>query len=170
MNVLRQRSRSRSNSRRLFIVIAAALLVIAAVIVRGLVEEEDIVTPLAVESDVAEKLQPEADGHTEAHKAAHRGDLSILNRLWNENQTSLHESDENGWHPLHFAIKGGHFHVVKFLVEQGGADINYRTKDGKKSLGIAKDYIDPDDPIVHYLHTIDGNLFGALNGGFGDEL
>ncbi len=34
----------------------------------------------------------------------------------------LKQKDNNGWNPLHEAVRGGHLQVVKFLVKQQGMD------------------------------------------------
>jgi len=178
------RSRSRSTQRWKFLeLIALVLLIITAVLVRGLMENERAEVPNseAVEGGSLEQVlsqqEIERNAHesmgnvysSDAHRAADSGDLSMLHRIKNENSAVLHESDDNGWHPLHFAVRSGRYEAVKFLVENG-ADIKHRTNDGSTAMGIAKEALHPDDPIVHLLHTIDGNLFGALNGGFSGEL
>jgi ankyrin repeat protein len=162
-----------------------ALLVITAVLVRGLVENDRTSVPQSVpaegessekilyqkESDLTRREDAEEWGKvysSVAHKAADIGDLSTLHRIKSENPAMLHESDGNGWHPLHFAIRSGRYDAAKFLVENG-ADVKHNTNHGT-AMEIAKDSLHPDDPIVHLLHTVNGNLFGALNGGFPAEL
>jgi hypothetical protein len=180
------RSRSRkTRSWRFFELLALVLLVITAVLVRGLKETDRTSVPQSVtaEGESSEKVlyQQESDltslegaeeggkvYSSDAHKAADIGDLSTLHRIKSENPAMLHESDSNGWHPLHFAIRSGRYDVAKFLVENG-ADVKHYTNDGT-AMEIAKDSLHPDDPIVHLLHTVNGNLFGALNGGFSVEL
>lgn len=166
------RSRARTTrSWRFLELLALVLLFITAVFVRGLMENDR--TSVLSESDVTRHAGGAEEGgkvySSDAHKAADIGDLSTLQRIKSENSAMLHESDSNGWHPLHFAIRSGRYDAAKFLVENG-ANIEHHTNDGATAMAIAKDSLHPDDPIVHLLHTVNGNLFGALNGGFSLEL
>lgn len=165
------RSRARTTrSWRFLELLALVLLFITAVFVGGLMENDR--TSVLSESDATRHAEAEEGGKvysSDAHKAADIGDLSTLQRIKSENSAMLHESDSNGWHPLHFAIRSGRYDAVKFLVENG-ANVKHDTNDGSTAMGIAKDSLHPDDPIVHLLHTVNGNLFGALNGGFSLEL
>ncbi|MCX6558445.1 MAG: ankyrin repeat domain-containing protein, partial [Candidatus Aminicenantes bacterium] len=61
----------------------------------------------------------------EIHKAASAGDLETVKRLLEQNPKLLQEMDENGRTPLHWACRGVHFDLVKYLVERG-ADVNAR--------------------------------------------
>ena len=45
------------------------------------------------------------------------GHLSILELLVKQANASLHVKTSTGARPLHFAAAAGHFHIVKFLLE-----------------------------------------------------
>jgi prolyl 4-hydroxylase len=73
-------------------------------------------------------------GSTYAHAAAQTGDLDTLQELWrggnSQYKADLVKEDKNGWQPIHEGARAGHPHVVNFLVEQAGANVNHRTNEG----------------------------------------
>jgi len=64
-----------------------------------------------------------------AHEAAQNGDLDILETIAEVDKVELHVKDENGWQPLHEAVRSGHVDIVDFLLKNGG-DVNERTNHG----------------------------------------
>ncbi len=77
-------------------------------------------------------------GQHEAHDAAGGGDLDALIEIAKQEQHALHAIDNNGWQPIHEAVRGGNEDVIEFLKEQG-ADFNAITdsEDGYSVLDIA---------------------------------
>jgi len=67
-----------------------------------------------------------ATGSTEAHRAAMDGDMRGLQEYVTVHEESINARDENGWTPLHEAVRVGYVDVVKFLLERG-SDVNART-------------------------------------------
>lgn len=66
---------------------------------------------------------------------------------------SILKRDENGWQPLHEAVRSGHLNVVKYLIEKG-SNINSRTGihgNGGSVLWWAKKFHDNNHPVVVYL-------------------
>jgi cyclase len=61
----------------------------------------------------------------EIHEAARNGDLSKIQILVQEKPDLVHLKDEEGRTPLHWASRGIHLDILKFLVEHG-AEINAR--------------------------------------------
>ena len=103
-------------------------------------------------------------GTSWAHKAATAGDIDTLRDIAKQDRDALHLEDENGWKPLHEAVRAGHKDVVEFLVKNG-ADPNERT--GKrKDLGVTplrlarQSGMDDSDPMVEFLMGL-----GALDAG-----
>ena len=97
----------------------------------------------------------------EGHTAAAVGDIEVLKELAKENKRALHAKDENGWQPLHEAVRAGHLDAVELLVEHG-ADINSVTN---KGMGVSPYYIamrslSEDHPVTEYLQSL-----GARNVG-----
>lgn len=72
------------------------------------------------------------------HMAVQAGKLTKVNELLEKNPDSLSIKDENGWCPLHLAVKSGHMEIFKFLVARG-ADINARGTCGVTPLRTALD-------------------------------
>ena len=57
---------------------------------------------------------------------ASEGNLSKLQELAKVDPRLMHYADENGWTPLHEAVRSGHVDVVQFLIN-AGAGINDHT-------------------------------------------
>jgi prolyl 4-hydroxylase len=97
----------------------------------------------------------------EGHIAAALGDLKKINQLASENKRALHARDENGWQPIHEAVRAGRLDAVALLV-QHGADINAVTNRGKgvSPYNIAMRSFSPEHPISQYLYGM-----GAVNVG-----
>jgi ankyrin repeat protein len=104
-------------------------------------------------------------GATEAHIAAREGYLDGLRQLVEVNEEIVNAQDQNGWTPLHEAVRSKNIEVVRFLL-QNGADVNLRTiqKDGGKqhpggaALYWALKFNDEDDPLLALLLS-----YGAKN-------
>ena len=96
------------------------------------------------------------------HEAAALGDITVLQRIAAKDKKALHLKDENGWQPIHEAVRGGHLDVVKMLVEEHGADMNSVTNHGEGSspYNIAAHSLSIDHPVTLYLHSL-----GALDVG-----
>lgn len=90
-----------------------------------------------------------------AHTAASSGDLDALIAIAVENPEALKYKDNNGWNPLHEAVRGGHIEIIKFLLK-GGLDKNERTHagNGGSPLWWAKKTHGADHPVVQYLESI----------------
>ena len=63
--------------------------------------------------------------------AAEDGDLALLQEL--VSAANVDERDADGWTVLHYACKGGHAHVVEWLLGLG-ADVNARNNYGSTPL------------------------------------
>mmetsp|Transcript_30398 Transcript_30398/g.65643 ORF Transcript_30398/g.65643 Transcript_30398/m.65643 type:complete len:559 (+) Transcript_30398:70-1746(+) len=90
-----------------------------------------------------------------AHTAASTGDLEALIAIAIDNPDALKHKDNNGWNPLHEAVRGGHVEIVKFLLK-GGLDKNERTHTGNggSPLWWAKKTHGTDHAMVKYLESI----------------
>jgi len=93
------------------------------------------------------------------HVAASIGDVAALEDLAAENEDALHARDQNGWQPLHEAVRGGHIDAVRLLVEYG-VDINAVTNgvDGVSPYNIAINSLSPNHQVTEFLESL-----GALN-------
>jgi len=102
-----------------------------------------------------------AVGKLPAHAAADRGDVVALEDLAAENERSLHIRDQNGWQPLHEAVRKGHIDAVRLLVEHG-ADINAVTNgdNGVSPYNIALSNLTPNHPVVEFLESLDALNIG----------
>ena len=97
-----------------------------------------------------EELQIET---IDIHKIASSGKVADLAYAFQLSPLSILKRDENGWQPLHEAVRSGHLNVIKFIVEKGSS-INSRTgKDGNGGsvLWWALHFHDKQHPIVVYL-------------------
>lgn len=88
----------------------------------------------------------------EGHAAAAAGDVEALLEIATENKRALHQQDQNGWQPLHEAVRGGHYDAVKLLVEHG-ADVNSVTNfgDGVSPYYIARRSLSDPHPVAEFL-------------------
>lgn len=89
-----------------------------------------------------------------AHTAASAGDLEALIALAEKDPKSIKKVDNNGWSPLHEAVRSDNLEVLKWLVSQG-LDYNLRTHhgDGGSPLWWAKKYHGKDSKVVKYLEA-----------------
>jgi ankyrin repeat protein len=100
------------------------------------------------------KRKPVETGSTEAHIHARDANLEELRRVVEVSEEVVNAQDQNGWTPLHEAVRSKDIEIVRFLLENG-ADVNLRTieKDGKggAALYLARRYVDEDDPLITLL-------------------
>jgi ankyrin repeat protein len=59
------------------------------------------------------------------HRALENGDLNQVSDIVKKNPNSVNIKDEQGWYPLHLAVRTSHLEIVEFLIDKG-ADINAR--------------------------------------------
>ena len=93
----------------------------------------------------------------EGHYAAAAGDMDLLSKVAKKDRKALTKADKNGWQPIHEAVRAGHTDVVKYLIEQHGADINARTGPkgkGMSPLNLAMDHHDEDHPLISFLISL----------------
>lgn len=92
-----------------------------------------------------------------AHYAAIYNDLRALKNIGQGDKSSLFASDDNGWTPLHEAVRAGHTRIVQFLLQQG-ADVNQRTQGGRgeSPLHLAITTFNKDHPVVKVLEQHGG--------------
>jgi ankyrin repeat protein len=83
-------------------------------------------------------------------EAAMKGDVPNIKRAAKADPKALHQPDENGWHPLHEAVRVGEVEVVQVLVLYG-ADINHETYLGFSPLDIALEYLGADHEMTKWL-------------------
>ena len=95
--------------------------------------------------------------------AAVHGDLSTLKKIAEKQWSLLFQTDAHLWQPIHEAARAGHFHVVKYLVQEG-ADINALDHEKETPLDIAITFNGPDHSIVQKLKAL-----GAVSGNSTDE-
>lgn len=114
--------------------------------------------------DNQEKQKTSAVGSNEAHHAASLGVISRLIKIAEEDPDALTKKDENGWMPIHEAVRGGHFEIVKYLVDKG-SNFNERTNKGTGGTPLwwALTSLDEDHRVIKYLKEL-----GAIN--LGPEL
>ena len=105
-----------------------------------------------------------AVGSTLAHKYANEGLFEKLEDLLIFDPEKVHALDDNGWSPLHEAVRSGSLKVVKLLVEKG-SDINKRTHKGRGGTPLwwAEQSLQDNHSIIKYLKKL-----GAINLGPGD--
>ena len=65
--------------------------------------------------------------------SVYQGELAPLETALNGTEYGPDHADENGSSFLHFAVQGGHIHIVKFLLDKG-ADIEKKTRTGSIAL------------------------------------
>ena len=94
-------------------------------------------------------------GSTIAHHAAQTGELDQLREALDADQSLLNALDRNGWAPLHEAVRGGHYDVVKFLIDKGAA-VNGMTDFDETPLQIAYSSHGDEHPISKLLEKHGG--------------
>jgi prolyl 4-hydroxylase len=90
-----------------------------------------------------------------AVKLTQRGDIRALRYLKDVNPDKLSETDGTmaNWKPIHEAARSGQLDILKFLVEEYGADVNERclVTGVSTPLALAKDNLPKGHPVIDYL-------------------
>lgn len=89
------------------------------------------------------------------------GELHELKGVAKIDHRLLWFEDHNRWTPLHEAARGGHLHVVKYLVKEG-ANINQRTQEDATPLRIAINSVGEDHKVVKYLQSLGAEDHGDV--------
>mmetsp|Transcript_35256 Transcript_35256/g.51801 ORF Transcript_35256/g.51801 Transcript_35256/m.51801 type:complete len:460 (+) Transcript_35256:63-1442(+) len=99
----------------------------------------------------------------ETHAAAALGDLTKLSKIADIDPAQFHQRDENGWLPIHEAVRSGFTDVVQLFLDHG-VDPNAFTNYGSTPLDIATESgINEDHDIVKLLKKyIKGEHIGEL--------
>jgi prolyl 4-hydroxylase len=92
----------------------------------------------------------------EGHRAAAIGDLARLSKLAQTNRRALHAKDENGWQPLHEAVRADNKEAVELLIKHGAnKDARVGKKgEGASALNLALDFLSVGADTVNYLMSI----------------
>jgi len=81
--------------------------------------------------------------------AAHLGDLDQLAYLISRKNISVNSRSSKGWTPLMFAVVGGHYKIIRKLVDEFGANPDLLSKNGLSALSLAHQNNKQD--IIGYL-------------------
>ena len=94
----------------------------------------------------------ETDGADNVHVYAKLGNLEALQNIAaSANARSLFmATDNNGWQPIHEAIRGSHLNVIQFLIEQQ-VDIFARTNNGDTPISLARQFCNDNEDIVELI-------------------
>ena len=66
--------------------------------------------------EMIDREQGDVDGRTILHVAASLGNFEEVEKiLSNHNTDMLHARDENGWQPIHEAVRSGNLDIVKYV-------------------------------------------------------
>lgn len=91
-----------------------------------------------------------------------RGDLRTLQYIAKLNASKLHEDDGTAanWRPIHEAARLGNTRLLKFLIEEGGADVNQmcNVETGMTPLDLAHMYVGSEHESSLYLASVGGVL------------
>lgn len=72
---------------------------------------------------------------TAMHAAASTGQLAVIQYLRSKG-ASHKVPTVTGWFPIHHAVRFGHVHTARYLIQQG-SPLHLRTRDGKSVFDIA---------------------------------
>lgn len=87
--------------------------------------------------------------------ASSAGDLETVKRLVSEDTSLINTRDRNMWQPIHEAVRGGHVHVIKFLLDHN-AEVNGVTRNGGSPLWWARRELPKDHEIIKLLKEFGG--------------
>ena len=96
-------------------------------------------------------------GSTEAHRIAIKQDYTLLMKILENDPSLANAADENGWTPLHEAVRGNSEAVIELLIEHG-ADVNAATKSGHTVLFLATEYKGEDHSTVSLLKGLGAKM------------
>jgi len=85
------------------------------------------------------------------------GDLRTVDNMFLQNPDSIHKADQNGWNPLHEAVRAGHVHMTQYLFDKG-LDLNTKTKAGQTALKLANEYHGEESEMYELLEEIGSTL------------
>lgn len=84
--------------------------------------------------------------------ASTQDNIDLMTEIISRHPEYVHEADENGWQPLHEAVRAGKVYAISHLIEFGHADVNAQTNNGMTPLYMANQMFNQADPItVEYL-------------------
>ena len=83
----------------------------------------------------------------DVRRAASTGDIETLRGFMGAHPAFIHVGDQNGWMPLHLAIRSGREDIIRALVE-AGADTEARTVDGRTAKDMALQYLGQSHPLL----------------------
>lgn len=106
---------------------------------------------------------PKKWGKFDANVAAGEGDLETLVRIAEFEEDYLHSKDENGWQPIHEAVRSGHENVIMFLLDYD-ADFNAITNSGHSVLDIAVIEWKHDESYIEWLESLGATYTNHHNG------
>eukprot|EP00166_Cyanidium_caldarium_P001791 ctg_1927.g417 len=98
--------------------------------------QPDVVRLLVSEGGIVPRYVRAKHSWTPMHSAAQHGHWPML-RLLLELDCDANVETGDGWTPLHSAVKNGHLHVVKELVQSGGAAPDAAKRNGWTALHTA---------------------------------
>lgn len=121
-----------------------------SIAVEVLGSDHDIVHLLAARPDAEPMIRGRPFTEEEVRVVSQQGNLEILREMGAVKREWLEAQDENGWAAIHQAARGGHSHIVQYLLEQD-CNPNLPTKSGSTALNIAKSLHGEDNPVVFIL-------------------
>lgn len=93
-------------------------------------------------------------------KVIQHGDFRTLRFLGELNPSKLHEDDGTSakWRPIHEAARQGSVEILKYLIEEHGADVNElcQVGGGATPLKLAQKYVGRNHPASAYLASVGG--------------
>jgi len=93
--------------------------------------------------------------------AVRGGDLEKVKELL-ASGAQVDARDDDGWQPLHYAARGGHLPVVKYLIEEQGVQVDAKSTYGSQPLHFAAWH--GHLPVVKYLVGERGAQVDAKDG------
>lgn len=95
----------------------------------------------------------QAEEHSRLSEAAAVGHFDEVVDIVRSHPEWIDQTDENGWQPLHEAVRGGFIDIVKYLVDHG-SDIGAETRGGGSPLWWARRTLEPGHSVIRYLEEI----------------